>query len=478
MKPVENPKVFMSYAWGTDDYQEKVIQFCTRLQSECGVDVVLDKWSMDAGDDTYDFMERCVKDPSVKFVIMLLDKNYADKADSRLGGVGAETQIISSKVYTNIAQNKFIPVVFERGTNGEVYKPAYLQTRLHFDLTNENANDEFIRLVKHLYGEKTYPIPPRGNKPDWVSQPTVISPIISKQFFTISHTSDNVLIKSEIKEALNSIRNNIFSVKVIEEDTDQFKEDKQKFLDFLDSFVQYRDATIMALKQVVHKDYFEYVATDFFEEFKQQLNTNHSVNAYLSQAITALLHEIFIYTIALLWEAEEYAKVRDMIISTYIIDGRTCSNITDVFYSAGHIDLIDNAKKSIDNKEYYSGLAQLWTEHVMSGFSLDQIAFADLLVHNLSILEWEEGAWYWFPKLYVYGLRNPIFTRFTVKMKSAKHIIRLQGLFGTSSQEEICKKLLKMSKFQSEGKYRYSNSFDRAPLMLDYIKTEEIGKLP
>lgn len=43
-KRIDNPKVFISYAWGSDDYQNKVLAFASQLMSD-GVDVVLDKWS-------------------------------------------------------------------------------------------------------------------------------------------------------------------------------------------------------------------------------------------------------------------------------------------------------------------------------------------------------------------------------------------------------------------------------------------------
>ena len=53
---IENPKVFVSYAWGTEQYQKKVLAFSTQLMSD-GVDVVLDKWDLSEGNDTYAFME-------------------------------------------------------------------------------------------------------------------------------------------------------------------------------------------------------------------------------------------------------------------------------------------------------------------------------------------------------------------------------------------------------------------------------------
>ena len=122
-KPIENPKVFISYAWGTEDYQQKVLNFAARLKGD-GISVVIDKWSMDAGNDTFAFMEKSVRDETINFVLILLDPLYAQKADDRSGGVGTETQIISSEIYNNISQNKFVPIVFERGENNKICKPT------------------------------------------------------------------------------------------------------------------------------------------------------------------------------------------------------------------------------------------------------------------------------------------------------------------------------------------------------------------
>lgn len=479
MEPIENPKVFISYAWGTDEYQEKVLQFCARLQNECGLEVIVDKCALDAGNDTYDFMERCVKDPTVNFVIMLLEKNYAEKADARQGGVGTETQIISAKVYSDTAQSKFIPVVFERGENGEVYKPAYLNSRFHFDLTKENANDEFKRLVKHLYGQKAYTLPPRGTKPDWVSQPTVVSPIVSGSLFTINNATDEFVIKRELKKALNSIVENIFSVAITNEQERQFQAEPQEYLNYVDTFRPYRDAAVTILGQVAHKDFFEDCVADFFEEYKLRQDENRRVSAFLSQATGALLHEVFIYTIALLWNAEEYQKIKGLISRTYFIGGKYRSKMTarfiDVVYSGANVDLIENAKKKVDKKNYHSGLAQLWKEHIMSDFSLELITFADLLVHSLDIVDEPNQPWYWFPMLYVYVLPNPIFERFSAKLKSVRQIKRMQGLFSDPSPEDLRRRIQQMSTIHD--RYRYSNAFERAPLIIDYTKPDEIGTL-
>ena len=81
-KKIEHPKIFISYAWTSPEYEERVMNFASRLQSD-GVEVLIDKWIMHPGSDTIDFMEQCVKDESVNFVLMLLDKNYTLKANKR-----------------------------------------------------------------------------------------------------------------------------------------------------------------------------------------------------------------------------------------------------------------------------------------------------------------------------------------------------------------------------------------------------------
>ncbi len=265
-----------------------MFDLCTRLYSECGIEVLIDKWSMEVGNDTYDFMERCVKDPSVNYVIMLLDKNYAEKADNRQGGVGTETQIISQVVYSNTVQSKFIPVVFERGPDEKIYKPAYLKSRLQFDLTKDNANTEFMRLVKHLYGEKTYPMPQtKGTKPDWVSQPEIIPAVVSGSLFTIQNVSDDVLLKSEIIKTLNLVKESVFAIEPASEEEAKFEVEPQEYLNFFGTFRPYRDVFVKALDNITHKEYFTDVVADFFEEYRQ-MQDEYRGSDYQSQARRAL----------------------------------------------------------------------------------------------------------------------------------------------------------------------------------------------
>jgi hypothetical protein len=69
---------------------DKIIRLAERLRSN-GVDVVLDKWELKAGDDGYKFMEQSVNNEIITHVLIYSDKSYTEKANKREGGVGTET---------------------------------------------------------------------------------------------------------------------------------------------------------------------------------------------------------------------------------------------------------------------------------------------------------------------------------------------------------------------------------------------------
>lgn len=100
MERVDKPKVFISYAWSSEEYKQKVLSFSKQLIND-GVDVLLDRY-LAPGIDLTAFMESSVNDESVTNVLLLMDKVYTEKANKRQGGVGTETQIISPELYGKV----------------------------------------------------------------------------------------------------------------------------------------------------------------------------------------------------------------------------------------------------------------------------------------------------------------------------------------------------------------------------------------
>jgi hypothetical protein len=143
---LEIKTVFISYCH-KDTTEEWIIKLVTKL-GEHGINCVVDIYDLKLGQDLNYFMEQIEK---VDKVLILLGKTYKEKADSREGGVGAETQIISNDVYKDVKQTKFIPAVIEKDENGEAYLPYYLKSRLYVDFSNDELfNENFSKVIKQI----------------------------------------------------------------------------------------------------------------------------------------------------------------------------------------------------------------------------------------------------------------------------------------------------------------------------------------
>lgn len=128
-------KVFISYSW-TPDYNKKWVERLVHRLEADGIGVVIDFKDLKLGHDKYAFMERTVNDNTIKKVLIICNRTYKEKADGRIGGVGDESAIITSQMYGNVRQEKFIPVVNEYDENGQPFLPNYLASRMYADLTN------------------------------------------------------------------------------------------------------------------------------------------------------------------------------------------------------------------------------------------------------------------------------------------------------------------------------------------------------
>lgn len=162
------PKVFISYSWTSDEYADWVKALAEKLRSN-GVDVVLDRWRLRPGQDKYAFMEQMVTNSEITKVLVMCDKRYAERADRREGGVGTESTIISQEVYNQVDQKKFIPVVTERGADGEIYLPLFIKSRIYVDLSEPRFFERgYEDLLRTLTGRPASEEPPLGKPPAYL----------------------------------------------------------------------------------------------------------------------------------------------------------------------------------------------------------------------------------------------------------------------------------------------------------------------
>ena len=78
---IVHPKVFLSYAWESEEHQDWVRKFAARLRRD-GVDAILDQWDLDLGDNRFLFMDRIA---SVDSVVIVCTPRYAEKSNAPRG---------------------------------------------------------------------------------------------------------------------------------------------------------------------------------------------------------------------------------------------------------------------------------------------------------------------------------------------------------------------------------------------------------
>lgn len=468
---IQNPKVFLSYAWGSEEYQSRVLAFAVSLVND-GIDVVFDKWSLAEGNDTFAFMEKCVNDPSITSVLMLLDPIYAQKADAHEGGVGTETQIISPKVYANAEQSKFIPIVFERNSDGDVCKPTYLQGRLHFDLSlAEKYHPEYQRLVKRLYGIEVYEKPDIGSPPKWLTEPVGKSILIPNRYDILRTNTSSRIQGEQFANFLNDIQNAIVEYTHGQDVTD--------ILELYAQMRPLRDDYLHLLRNYAYVENSEDAISIFLEDTYNRISYTDQVG-FLKQL---LLHELFIYTVAFFLKQKDYISAGRLLGKTYFNNSENGTAQSFTMFYCSNQSTFDNAINNRDNKKYLSGVAKYWTESIdTSLISQSDFVFGDLICYSVSALgQMIHGSWYWFPLTYVYDNRYSSCIRpFAQKLVSREQAEKVLPLFGCESIEQLKASFSDMTQKMQVGEfrvYRYPSAFDPAPLLCEYINSAEIGTL-
>lgn len=473
---IDNPKVFISYAWAGKEYEEKVLGLATDLMND-GIQVVIDKWDLKAGNDTNAFMLKSVMDDSITNVLILLDPLYARKADEYKGGVGIETQILSSEVYESVDQKKIVPVVFQRGEDDQVCKPKYLQSRFHFDLSKPDSFDqEYQKLVKFLYGVDFFVKPELGNKPKWVDEQQHIATKTRVNYDELKKNYNEKVKGVILSDLYGDITNQIF------ETAEKWKQQEIKTHD--DVIKQYDDwedikASFLELvKQSLHVDGYPSYITEFFEETTRRLYANNSMLNKSFKPIKIRLHELFLYVIAFHLRIKDYSTIGYLLGQNYdfCIPQNHEEHSFSALYSGKEQDTLDLAISNRDNKLYFAGTAEYWMEKIAINYcTKEQLVLADLICYNYTIYGATRDGSHWFPVLYIYDNEHSVFKTFCEKLISQEYTERIIHLFGYKKIEGFLERIKEIEdNYRLYYCTRYPQKYECAPLIGTFIKAKDI----
>lgn len=143
---IKNPRVFISYTGDDPDNRKWVKNLACRLR-ENGVDARIDIFHLKPGQDLPQWMTNELN--MADKVLLICDKYYVKKADSRSGGVGWETMIIQGDMMSNEQSNKYICIIRESSIDQGL--PIYVRSKyslhwIEYDISEENFKELMYNL--------------------------------------------------------------------------------------------------------------------------------------------------------------------------------------------------------------------------------------------------------------------------------------------------------------------------------------------
>lgn len=473
----KTPKIFISYSWSSPSHQEWVISLAERLVSD-GIDVVFDKWDLKEGHDKYDFMESTVKSEEINKVLIISDKKYTDKANTRSAGVGTETQIISPKIYENVTQEKFIPLVREQDENGNAYLPIFLKGRIYIDFSSDEQFElNYENLLRNIYQRPTYNKPKLGKAPGYLFEE---SPMNHKTT-SILRSFENQIeknpkrINSIIREFLDEFYNNLKDYPVTCKSNRTVEVGKAvhdniiKYTPLRNDFINFFDKVSKTDLEIDFD-----ILIRFLEKlplFKSEFDGERISNQYFDN-YKFIMHELFIYLIAIALKNENYKMIEELFYSSYFFQDkydyiREPKSFSKLYY---YIDVMDLYYKEIYSTNLICPMADFIIKRIPEGFTIDMVVEADLLCHYICQLNNNR----WFPVTYLY--KREKYFDFLQRFVSIRHFEKAKGVFEVNTPLELQEKLKSYKESDKNPEnMRHNYAFDSVKPIYTIIEIEKIG---
>ena len=462
-----SPKTFISYSWTTPEHEQWVVNLATRLMSN-GVEVILDKWDLREGHDIHRFMESMVhKDDAVDKVLIICDRGYKEKADSRSGGVGIESQIITPQIYKDVHQEKFIPIIAERDDNGNHFIPHYIASRLFVDLSSfENFEENYETLLRSIFNKPMYKKPTLGNPPSFLIDED------APKYFT-TPIVNQMKISSEkfphkMRYLWSEFEKNLFITLETFQINDVAPENLEEVIvEKIQLLIPLRNDFVNAMELLIMTDTIEGdILVEFFENiyrFTQPQASNGRFFEVQCDHFKFFITEIFLYTITILLYAKKYHLISEIINSDYYFDSRQKNDFSRLRFHLQSLEVISKKNKRIS---IHADLMNQFKHKKYGNLLLE----TDLILYYISkINPILDSTWStWFPITYIY-LQSEKPIRFLSKLKSRAYFNKVSSVFGIPSKEEFADKI---SKFKIDRGYQ--GSWHTIPHPSSMIEIEQL----
>lgn len=465
---MSEPKVFISYSWSSQSHERWVLDLAEEL-IESGINVILDKWDLKPGQDSIDFMEQMVKDPSIDKVLIVSDKAYAEKADNRSGGVGTETQIISKKVYEQVDQERFIAVIAEKDAEGKAYTPLFYHSRLYIDLSEPDRYAEgFESLIRCIHGQPQFKKPALGKKPDYLNSEASINLGTSALFKrAISAIRDQKpFAVAALDEYLVTFSDNMEQIRIIASPDEMFDDcvvnSIQLFVPVRNELLQVVDTSCRYIPQ----DAFVEVMHKFLESLTKYFTELGGRSSYKSSDFDNykfIINEIFIYTITILIKHKKFQAAAEILNNNYYIK----SSSRGIPYLASCHCFYENPE-SLDYRNTRLNLSRMSLSADITkennngtGIEFNLLMQTDFILFIRNSLD-KSG--FWWPKTLVYLGHFPGAFELFNRATSEQYFEKIKALLNIESKLDLTP-LIEEQKKQGTGYYQLGHGFQIKQLL-------------
>lgn len=468
----ESKKIFISYSWKPYTHKLKVIELAERLTND-GIHVILDDWDLKEGQDKYHFMEQMVNDDSVNKVLLICNKEYAQKANGKQGGVGIESLIISGEIYTQVEQTKFIPIVMEY-ENSKPCLPTFINSRIFIDLSSEEIFEEnYEKLIRNIFNKPISKRPPIGKMPVHLEDenplflPTAHKVNQIKNSLINGNKNSLLLINDYLETFVQSlllfkldiqkdeINTNNFIEKV-ELSIEQMQPLKNDFIEFLNVVSKYSDEDFGEIFLV----FFERLL-QFYEDNEVRLTSNNNLQDAINDNYRFFNYDLFISFVTVLLKNEKF-KTLNFIYKNNLFVSKTHTSKPEILNFAmfrQYVYTLNEFKNQSINPKRISVVADFIKKYSTIIKFEDNIT-SDLLNYYMSLFYPSKSESFmrteWFPETSCYNSWN---YELFPKIISKRYFEKMKPLFEVNDVTEYKNKILELAKIEKpdRGYFRIPN---------------------
>lgn len=472
-------KVFISYSWKPNSNKIKVLKLAERLTND-GIHVILDDWDLREGQDKYHFMEKMVTDKSVNKVLLICNKEYVEKANNKVGGVGVESLIVSDDIYSEADQTKFIPIVMEY-ENNKPCVPTFVKSRIYIDLSNDEVYEEnYENLLRNLYNKPKSKRPPIGKMPVHLKED---DPIFLPTAHKVSTIKNSLINNKEnsiilIKDYLDTFIESLLSFKLelaeissaniiekVEKGINELQALKNDFIEFTQILVKNSNSDYSEILITFFEDLIQ-----FYEDNDLRLVSGTGLNDLAVDNFRFFNYDFFLSFSSILIENNKFKLLAAIVQTDFIVVRKwnKKAEATNFQEFRKYNYTLNEFKNQSVNPKRVSVVADLIRKYATI-LKFENLKRADIVLYYISLFYPNKTAFSekWFPETSCY---NSFHFEVFPKIISKRYFEKIKFLFDVENVEELKTKLEEL-----EEKDNIQTGYFKIPSIKSGFKFEEMG---